>query len=102
MHELRVYASALGASVFHYRTERGRDEIDCIVERFSGEWVCFVIKLGSDSEVDAEVGKLRRAEGNMARPTANLVVITARGIVETRTAAGKTPVRIIPLGAIGA
>jgi predicted AAA+ superfamily ATPase len=42
--DLRVYATALGASVYHYRDARGL-ECDAIVELRDGSWGAFEIKL---------------------------------------------------------
>jgi len=43
--DLRIYAEAAGAKLFHYRDDRGR-EIDAIVEWPDGRWGAFEIKLG--------------------------------------------------------
>jgi hypothetical protein len=102
VHDLRAYAAAQAAHAYHHRTELSREEIDCVIETISGQWAGFEIKLGADTEIDEAVAKLRRIEGNMSRPAASLVVITARGFIETRTGVGKKPVHIIPLGALGA
>jgi hypothetical protein len=101
VHDLRVLAEAQRAYTYHHRTDGGRDEIDCVVETISGEWAGFEVKLGSEQEVEAAVAKLRRTEGNMSRPASSLVVITAHGIIETKRSTGRTPVHIVPLGAVG-
>ena len=43
--DLRVYAQAADAEVFHYR-EDGRLEVDAVVQARDGRWAAFEIKLG--------------------------------------------------------
>jgi len=38
IHELRVYAQANNAKVYHYRDSYGL-EIDAIVEKYNGDWM---------------------------------------------------------------
>ncbi|MDR0959320.1 MAG: DUF4143 domain-containing protein [Propionibacteriaceae bacterium] len=97
VHDLRVYAEVHGAWTRHYRTQNNREEIDCVIETASGDWVGIEVKLGSDGAIDDAVRKLRHIEGDMRRPAKNLVVVTASGLVESRNG-----VQIVPLGALGA
>ena len=44
-HDLRVYAQAINAQVYHYTDSSGL-EVDCIVQKRNGDWAAFEIKLG--------------------------------------------------------
>ena len=43
--DLRVYAQAMGGSVYHYRDNTGL-EVDALVDAGPGRWVAFEVKLG--------------------------------------------------------
>lgn len=45
IHDLRVYADAIGAKVFHYHDER-ENEADAVLELPDGRWGLFEIKVG--------------------------------------------------------
>lgn len=97
--DLRVYAEALGAQVFHYRDEGGL-EADVIVELANGRWAAFEVKLGAGTAiVDAAAANLLelRDKVNAAPPLA-LGVITGTGYGIVR----KDGVSQIPIGALGA
>jgi len=51
-HELKVYAQANNAEVFHYRDSTGL-EADAIVQKRNGDWAVFEIKLGTGEIEDA-------------------------------------------------
>lgn len=56
--DLRVYASAFEAEVFHYRDENGL-EVDAIIEMPDGRWAAFEVKLGASAAVvDAAAASL--------------------------------------------
>lgn len=95
--DLRVYAEALGAQVFHYRDESGL-EADVIIEMPDGRWAAFEVKLGASAAiVDAAAANLLdlRDKVNAASPLA-LGVITATGYGIVR----KDGVLQIPIGAL--
>ncbi len=94
--DLRVYADALEAKVFHYRDENGF-EADSIIELADGRWAAFEIKLGASQEVvDGAAAALRKiAEKVATRPIA-LAVITGTGYALTR----EDGVLQIPVGAL--
>ena len=54
--DLRVYAQALGARVFHYHDNTGL-EADAVVETQDGRWAAFEVKLGR-RDVDKAAGTL--------------------------------------------
>ncbi len=97
--DLRVYAQAINAEVFHYR-EKGGLEVDAIVEADDGRWVAFEIKLG-DRWVDQGARNLRRLgqrmiQGGRGAPEA-LAVIVPNGYGAVRPG----DVGVVPVGALG-
>jgi predicted AAA+ superfamily ATPase len=48
-HELRVYAQANDAKVYHYR-DSSNLEVDAIVQQYNGDWCAFEIKLGTGQQ----------------------------------------------------
>jgi hypothetical protein len=96
--DLRVYADALDAHVFHYRDEKGL-EADAVLELPDGRWAAFEIKLGSSPEVvDGAAVALRRLAEKIAEPPVALAVITGTGYGLTR----RDGVLQIPVGALTA
>lgn len=97
--DLRVYAAALEAHVFHYRDENGL-EADAIVEMPDGRWAAFEVKLGASAAIlDAAAANLlllrNKVDGEHA---AALGIITATGYGIMR----KDGVMQIPIGALRA
>jgi predicted AAA+ superfamily ATPase len=96
--DLKVYAEALGAEVFHYRDENGL-EADAVLELSNGGWAAFEVKLGSSKEVvDRAAENLLAIRAKVASgvPIA-LGVITGTGYGLTRS----DGVLQIPVGALG-
>jgi len=96
--DLRIYAQALDASVFHYRDSSDL-EADAIVERRDGTWAAFEVKLGQ-SAVDKAADRLVRVAARVdpdkhGRP-AVLGVITGWGYGYRRP----DGVAVIPIGAL--
>ncbi len=97
--DLRIYAQALDATVFHYRENTGL-EADAIVEVRDGRWAAFEVKLGQAAVEDAAVNLRRLAERiDVARhgTPAALAVITGWGYAYRRP----DGVAVIPIGALG-
>ena len=97
--DLRVYAQANDAEVFHYR-EKGGLEVDAIVEADDGRWAAFEVKLG-ERWVEEGAANLRRLAARMRRggrgePSA-LAVIVPNGYGHVRGG----EVGVIPIGALG-
>ncbi len=97
--DLRVYAQAAEAEVFHYR-EKGGLEADVIVESDDGRWAAFEVKLG-ERWVDQGAATLKRVAERMKRggrgePSA-LAVIIPNGYGHVR--AGE--VGVIPIATLG-
>lgn len=99
-HDLRVYAQANDARVFHYSDSSGL-EIDCIVQKYNGDWAAFEIKLGMGM-IDEAVSNLKKLEATLdldkvGRPK-SLNVIVGTGISYTRP----DGINIISLSSLGA
>jgi len=56
--DLRVYASAFGGEVYHYRDENGL-EVDAIVESPTGSWAAFEVKMGGSKEIEKAAAQLK-------------------------------------------
>ncbi len=97
--DLRVYAQAADADVFHYR-EKGGLEVDAIVQANDGRWAAFEVKLG-EGRADAGAANLLRLAQRvdpkrMGEPAA-LGLIVSSGYGYTR----EDGVSVIPIGALG-
>ncbi len=95
--DLRVYAAANDASLFHYRERGGELEVDLIVERRDGAWIGVEVKLGGE-QIDRAAGALLRlATARVQRPPAALVIVTTTEYAYTRP----DGVIVAPLSLIG-
>ena len=97
--DLRVYAQAADAEVFHYRDNTGL-EVDAILEARDGRWAAFEVKLGQSS-IDEASKTLRRFADRVDTRTcgepAMLAVITGNGFGYIRP----DGVAVIPVGSLG-
>lgn len=99
-HELRVYAQANDAKVYHYRDSSGL-EVDSIVQKYNGEWCAFEIKLGAGQLEDAAVSLKKLVsilDTKKIKPPKSLNIITGTGISYTRN----DGVNVISLASLGA
>ncbi len=97
--DLRIYAQAMDASVFHYRDSTDL-AADAIVERRDGTWAAFEVKLGQAAVDGAAVTLLRvaaRVDPEKHGRPAVLGVITGWGYGYRRP----DGVAVIPIGALG-
>ena len=97
--DLRVYAQAMGARVYHYRDNTGL-EVDAIVDAGPGRWAAFEIKLGLSRIDDAARSLLKfkdRVDTSRCGEPAALCVLVERGYGYVRP----DGVSVIPLGALG-
>ena len=80
--DLRVYASAQDAQVYHYRDNTGL-EADAIVETAAGQWLAVEIKLGGQKAIDSAARSLLKLQARIDTAAAGepgrLIVITAVG-----------------------
>ncbi|MFN5369848.1 MAG: ATP-binding protein [Bacteroidia bacterium] len=98
-HDLRVYAQANDAKVYHYLDSSGM-EVDCIVQKFNGDWCAFEIKLGTGQLEEAASKLLKFASGidtQKSHAPKSLNIITGTGISYTR----KDGVNVISLASLG-
>ena len=98
--DLRIYAQANDAEVYHYRDNTGL-EVDAIVEAGDGRWMAVEVKLGAGHPVDVGSSALLRLRGRVdtskiGEPAA-LVVITGTGYGYTRP----DGVTVVPVTALG-
>lgn len=98
--DLRIYAQAHEAEVFHYRDNSGL-EVDAIVQTASGAWAAFEVKLGGEDPIDKGAENLHRLANKVditgsGEPTA-LGVIVATGYGYTRA----DGVSVIPVASLG-
>jgi len=98
-HDLRVYAQANDAKVYHYLDSSGM-EVDCIVQKFNGDWCAFEIKLGTGQIEEAAAKLLKFAKVidiQKSQAPKSLNIITGTGISYTR----KDGVNVISLASLG-
>ena len=97
--DLRVYAAANRAEVYHFRTSYG-DELDAVVERRDGSWLAVEVKLGAARVDEAARSLLKTCEqidaGERGAP-AHKLVITAAGYGHQRP----DGVSVVPITALG-
>ncbi|MEO6208353.1 MAG: DUF4143 domain-containing protein [Candidatus Limnocylindrales bacterium] len=98
--DLRIYAQAVDATVFHYRDNNGL-EADAIVQGRDGRWAAFEVKLGQ-AAIDLAANNLLRLADRIdtekhGAPVA-LAVITGWGVAYRRA----DGVSVIPVGALAA
>ncbi|MDE2875079.1 MAG: DUF4143 domain-containing protein [Gemmatimonadota bacterium] len=95
--DLRVYAQAADAEVFHYR-EDGRLEVDAVVQARDGRWAAFEVKLGPKAVEEGARNLLRLAERvdpEVVGPPQALGVASGYGYTRP------DGVGVIPIGALG-
>ncbi len=95
-HDLRVYAEAAGAVVYHYREHDARLEVDYVLETRDGDWMGVEVKLGG-ADVDKAAVSLGKLAARVARPPRALVIVTGTDLAFTRP----DGVHVIPLGCLG-
>lgn len=99
IHDLRVYAQANDAGVYHYRDSNNL-EVDAIVQKYTGEWAAFEIKLGT-GQIEAAAETLLKFSATVdhkkSKPPKSLNIITGTGISYTR----KDGVNVISLASLG-
>lgn len=98
--DLRIYAQALDATVFHYRDNTDL-EADAVVQRRDGRWAAVEVKLGQGA-IDAAASNLlrlaERIDTDKHGSPAALVVITGWGYAYRRP----DGVTVVPVGALAA
>ena len=99
VHDLRVYAQANKAEVFHYNDSSGL-EVDAIVQKQNGDWCAFEIKLGIGQIEEAASNLLKFAsiiDDKKTTKPKSLNIITGTGISYTRP----DGINVISMGSLG-
>ncbi len=98
--DLRVYAEANDASVYHYQDSNGH-EVDAVVERGDGRWLAVEVKLGSGARLDDAARSLTNAceqiDTSRVGGPAKKLVITGEGYGYERP----DSVSVLPITALG-
>ncbi len=99
IHDLRVYAQANDAKVYHYRDSSGL-EVDSIVEKHNGDWCAFEIKLGTGQIEEAAQNLLKfstQINTEKSKAPKSLNIITGTGMSYTR----KDGINVISIASLG-
>jgi hypothetical protein len=98
--DLRIYAQASDAAVYHYRDTYGL-EADAVIETADGRWVAAEVKLGGAVVIDEAARDLlrlsQRVSAERANGLARLMVITGGKFCYQRP----DGVAVVPLGCLG-
>lgn len=98
--DLRVYAEANDAVVYHYQDSNGH-ELDAVVAHGDGRWLAVEVKLGSGDRLDEAAESLKRAceqvDVSKVGEPAKKLVITAAGYGYERA----DGVTVMPITALG-
>ena len=99
--DLRVYAQAADADVYHYRDNTGL-EIDAVVSSHAGPWAAFEVKLGGAVRIEEAAANLlkfrERVDTARVGEPAALGVIVGAGLYAFRRDDG---VWVVPIGVLG-
>lgn len=99
--DLRIYAEALGGSVYHYRDKNGL-ECDAVIHLRNGSYGLIEIKIGGDKLIDEGADNLKTLSGKidttkMKKPSF-LMVLT--GIGEFAYKRPDDEVLVVPIGSL--
>ena len=100
VHELRVYAQANDAKVYHY-CDSSNLEVDAIVQKYNGDWCAFEIKLGLGQIEDAATSLKKLVsilDDKKEQAPKSLNIITGTGISYTRN----DGINVISIASLGA
>ena len=97
--DLRIYASAMNGSLYHYRDSNGL-EADAVIHLRNGRYALIEMKLGRQSDIDAASEHLRALADNidanyMGKPSF-LMSVTAKNAAYTRP----DGVHVVPLACL--
>ena len=98
--DLRVYAQANDAAVYHYR-DTANLEVDAIIQTGDGNWLAAEVKLGGSHAVETAARSLRRLHDRIdtdrTGAPAKLAVITATGYAYDRP----DGITVLPITSLG-
>jgi len=98
--DLRIYAEANGAKIYHYRDSKGL-EVDYIIEHADGTWGAFEVKLGlgaADGAASSLLALSKKIDTEKAKCPSTLTVITGNGFAHRRP----DGVNVVPLSTLRA
>ncbi len=98
-HDLKMYAQANDAEVFHYRDSTGL-EVDAIIQQYGGGWAAFEVKLGMGMLDEAANNLLKfneRIDVKKYSKPVSLNIITGTGMSFTRP----DGINVISLASLG-
>jgi hypothetical protein len=99
IHDLRIYAQANDAKVYHYSDSSGL-EVDAIVQKQNGDWCAFEIKLGI-GQIEEAAKNLKKFESILdtkkSKAPKSLNIITGTGLSYTRP----DGINVISIGSLG-
>ena len=64
VHDLRVYADAIGAKVYKYRDSKKR-EADAVLQFADGSWALVEVKLGGEDDIKKAADNLIKIAGDI-------------------------------------
>lgn len=94
--EIRVFAQAAEASVFHLRTKAGEHEVDFIVERSDGRVLALEVKLSATID-ESDVQHLRWLSNRIGDQLLDAVVLTTGQYAYRR----EDGIAVVPLALLG-
>lgn len=99
--DLRIYADALGGSVYHYRDKSGL-ECDAVIHLRNGSYGLIEIKLGGDEAIrhgaDTLMALEQKIDTDRMKAPAFLMILTAVGDYAYRREDG---IYVVPIGCLG-
>ena len=91
--DLKVYASAINANIYHYIDSLNR-EVDAVIVYNDGNFGLIEIKLGDDEDINLAAQNLKRISDDMLEKPSYLMVITKNSYAYQR----EDGVYVVPLG----
>ena len=93
--DLKIYASTIDASVYHYRDSLNR-ECDAVIVYRDGEFGLVEIKLGVDDDIEEAANNLKKIRDDLIKKPIYLMVITNEKYAYKR----EDGVYVVPLGGL--
>ena len=93
--DLKIYASVIDASIYHYRDSLDR-ECDAVIVYRDGEFGLIEIKLGDDDDIEEAASNLKKIKDDLIEQPAYLMVITKNKYAYKRD----DDVYVVPLGCL--
>jgi uncharacterized protein len=92
---IRSYADAMGGNCYHFREQKGRREVDLMVDSGQGKVIAIEIKL-SAAPSDSDLANLRWLKSQMGERLTDMVVVTTG-----KYAFRKDGIAFVPLALLG-